>query len=468
MSATGAAPARLWEDRCPVAAELERAAPSPALAELVAGLEPTALGEEDLLEAIAACERMSSWLAAQQARFVNALADVARGSEVDLVPDQIAVRLATTRRAAQSTVELAASLRALPALAAALELGRVSPRKAQVLVRDTEHLPDQVAATLLDTVLPGAEDRTAPQLRRDLRAAELALDAGAADRRHRAARRDRCVWLTPGPDAMAWVHAFLPAADAVAVMTAVDAVADRHEPGEQRTVDQRRADALTALARRVLDTGTDPEGLPLTIRQHRRPHLEITVSRETLESAGWSVGRGGTLESIPSDRTGGGPAHLGGYGPVPWAAVAGLVGEARPTLLAVDPEGSPVAHAGPTDGYRPSAELVREVLERDRTCRFPGCGVPAARCDIDHIAPFDPDRPARWQTTAANLHALCRHHHRVKTFGGWSVSRDRRSGATLWRAPTGDVRIVGPEPLVPPDGRATGPPPPPPDEEPDA
>ncbi|HEY5853656.1 MAG TPA: DUF222 domain-containing protein, partial [Aldersonia sp.] len=39
--------------------------------------------------------------------------------------------------------------------------------------------------------------------------------------------------------------------------------------------------------------------------------------------------------------------------------------------------------------YRPNAETAALVRARDRHCRFPGCQMPAARCQLDHIVPFD-------------------------------------------------------------------------------
>jgi hypothetical protein len=42
--------------------------------------------------------------------------------------------------------------------------------------------------------------------------------------------------------------------------------------------------------------------------------------------------------------------------------------------------------------------------------------VPAARCDLDHTIPH-PDG----DTTADNLHCLCRRHHRIKHQTGWHV-----------------------------------------------
>ncbi|MFC9787782.1 hypothetical protein [Rhodococcus sp. NPDC127528] len=46
--------------------------------------------------------------------------------------------------------------------------------------------------------------------------------------------------------------------------------------------------------------------------------------------------------------------------------------------------------------------------------------MPADRCQIDHIVPFDHDRPrlGGW-TIATNLQCLCLLHHQLKTTGYW-------------------------------------------------
>ncbi len=447
MSVAAAEPAppsapRTWIERHPVAAELEARSASVELVSRLVELDPAAMDDETLVEGIAGWERVGAWVAGQQARWVAELGTRAmRGSDVDRLPDEVATRLAITRRAAEHKVELALGLQRHPRLAAALEEGSVSARKVEVLLHDTEHLPRSLADVVIARVLETADERTVPQLRADVRATELALDAEAAAARHAEARRERCVRMVPAPDAMAWIHALLPATDAATVMTALDGAAAAREPEDERTADQRRADALTAMARRVLDSGLDPDGEPLPMRQHRRPHLLVTVAGAPGGAGSGRAGDGGAGA--------GGVAHLAGYGPVPLAAVAHLLDEATQESVRVDEDGVPVVEAAGTDGYRPSAELARAVVDRDRTCRFPGCRVPAARCDIDHVEPFDPDRPARWQTVEQNLQALCRHHHRLKTHGGWCVSRDPVSGATLWRSPTGRVSIVSLEPVLP-------------------
>ena len=77
------------------------------------------------------------------------------------------------------------------------------------------------------------------------------------------------------------------------------------------------------------------------------------------------------------------------------------------------------------------------MIARDVTCTFPGCRTPARRCDLDHIKAFDHRRPGDAQTTYENLHSLCRHHHLLKTYAGWTVTRDPTTARTDWTAPTG-------------------------------
>ncbi|WP_197420439.1 HNH endonuclease signature motif containing protein, partial [Mycobacterium sp. NAZ190054] len=86
----------------------------------------------------------------------------------------------------------------------------------------------------------------------------------------------------------------------------------------------------------------------------------------------------------------------------------------------------------PEPQYRPSARLAAFVRARDLFCRFPGCTVPAERCDIDHVVPW-PYGP----THASNLNCKCRSHHLAKTFGdGW---RDEQlpDGTVIWTTPAG-------------------------------
>ncbi|GGO86299.1 hypothetical protein GCM10011584_08280 [Nocardioides phosphati] len=92
------------------------------------------------------------------------------------------------------------------------------------------------------------------------------------------------------------------------------------------------------------------------------------------------------------------------------------------------------------DRYEIPDRLRRQVIERDGHCVFPHCTRPAHRADIDHITPYDPGGPPG-QTSSDNLAALCRNHHRHKTFGGWSYTM-LEPGYYLWRTPHGHRVLV--------------------------
>src|SRR5690606_34777998 len=117
--------------------------------------------------------------------------------------------------------------------------------------------------------------------------------------RHADARRHRRVELVPAADAMAWLSAYLPADDALAVHTTLTALAGEAAPEDPRALDERRADALVDVCTRWLDAGTRPDGTTLATRQGRRPHLAVTASAATLLGL--------------SDE----PGELHGYGPIP-------------------------------------------------------------------------------------------------------------------------------------------------------
>ncbi|CAN7202797.1 DUF222 domain-containing protein [Mycolicibacterium frederiksbergense] len=88
--------------------------------------------------------------------------------------------------------------------------------------------------------------------------------------------------------------------------------------------------------------------------------------------------------------------------------------------------------------YRPSTALTAFVRMRAMTCSFPGCNRAAHRCDLDHLTPW----PAG-ATHPGNLGPLCRLHHLIKTFGGWTPTA-QPDGTTHWRAPTGHTYAKAP------------------------
>ena len=88
-------------------------------------------------------------------------------------------------------------------------------------------------------------------------------------------------------------------------------------------------------------------------------------------------------------------------------------------------------HAHAENGYRPSRKLQHLVRARSARCTAPGCGRPAARCDLDHTVPWDQGG----LTCQCDLAPLCRHHHKCKQTEGWQLDQPE-PGVLVWRTPS--------------------------------
>jgi hypothetical protein len=435
-----------------------------ALVDLLESVDVADLAEADLLGVVAGWQQVVDLATAAQAAAIAELAE-RRPLSSSFPVDDVACALSTTSHAAQALVGRARGLADHPVLADRLRAGALDPRKVDVLLDEVARLPLADADDVLRAALAGADGLTAPLLRRRVRRLVAAVDPEAAAKRAEKSRAERCVRVEPGGDAMAWFTAFLPADQAHGAFAAIDALArNARTAGDERTLDQRRADVFADVFDAILASGVTPDGTPLPTQQGAPVGLQLTLAATTLAG--------------DDDM----PGELAGYGPLPAAVARDLARRAerfRPILtddaghvLAVSDRTYPTAALGleggspPADpratradvkvpdastadvadrpiGYRPNASLRRLVVARDETCVFPGCRQPATSCDLDHAEPFDAARPAVDQTCAENLQPLCRHHHRSKTHHGWSVHRDPITGDTRTTSPTG-MTIVRP------------------------
>jgi hypothetical protein len=96
-------------------------------------------------------------------------------------------------------------------------------------------------------------------------------------------------------------------------------------------------------------------------------------------------------------------------------------------------------HARAEPGYRPSRELQHLVKVRNARCTAPGCGRPAALCDLDHTVPWDQGG----MTCECDLAPLCRHHHRCKQAEGWRLEQPE-PGVLIWHTPAGRTYATAP------------------------
>lgn len=137
--------------------------------------------------------------------------------------------------------------------------------------------------------------------------------------------------------------------------------------------------------------------------------------------------------------------ELTGYGPIPASLARALAADGEWRRLVTDPLTSSLLDYGRTTNVPPAA-LVDFIVARDGTCRLPRCHLPAYSCDLDHEVPWDEGG----STDPANVGALCRRHHRLKTHTSWKLVRHPDASVT-WTSPSGMVHTV-PPPTIPPDG----------------
>ena len=193
-------------------------------------------------------------------------------------------------------------------------------------------------------------------------------------------------------------------------MTAIDALARRVSCDDERTADQRRADAAVQLALNTLHGSTTGD-LP---REHGlRPSVQVTVALSTLLG----------LDDQPGE--------LDGSGPIPASVARRIAADQTGTWrrLITDDRGRLLDYGRST--YRPPEDLTDHIIARDRTCRFIGCNRQAKHCDLDHQQPWEQGG----ETSEQNLNTLCSRHHHAKHEARWMPERTP-DGSIRWTAPT--------------------------------
>ena len=188
------------------------------------------LDDDSLIGLIRAHDRQASQLAVRKLALIATLArrrpaDRTPAGEPgelpaelsEFVADEIAVALTLTRRGAENLLELALELDARPAIAAALEAGRIDLYKARILLEALAPLEPLHAAAVQAALLPAAGGLTSGQLRAELTQAILALDPDVMRKRREKAEKDARVELWTDPDGTATLAGRdLPPAEALA------------------------------------------------------------------------------------------------------------------------------------------------------------------------------------------------------------------------------------------------------------
>ncbi|OMB93776.1 HNH endonuclease signature motif containing protein [Mycobacterium colombiense] len=341
----------------------------------------------------------------------------------EAVAAEVAAALRIGQGLAGSRLRYARAMRErLPKVGAVFAAGDIGYLMFQTIVFRTDLITDRDVLAAVDAELAVNVARW-PSMTRGRLAAQVDKVVAKADadavRQRRKFVADREVWIADGVGGIAEIHGSLLTPDAHALDKRLDALAGTVCEHDPRSREQRRADALGALA-----CGAD--------------RLGCRCGRHNC-SAGQRPAPSPVLIHVIAER-----ATLDGMGAAPASEVNadGLIAPELVAELAVSAKLSPLVHPGDApaeSGYVPSKALADFVRCRDLTCRWPGCDRPAIDCDLDHTIPYaDGGR-----THASNLKCYCRTHHLVKTFWGW---RDQQlpDGTLILTSPAGHTYVTTP------------------------
>ena len=410
--------------------ELLRAIPGISTLTDLVGIDPSSLTPAARVDYLAALERQTSWLQALMQRAVVAVAGSQPsendGSGIffgvdDAQREDISTALRLSPNTAQMRIDVARTLvNFLPNTCSALATGEISPAHAAVIAKETaaairDGLSEASIFTIEERAIAHAEFHTPAQVANHVRTALARVSPEIFEDVVERARDSRRVSCYRESDGMSTIVAILPAQDAQMVMNALESFIrishDKEAKGEDgRSIDMKRADALTAIATASLTTSGE------SVTPHRRPiTVNVTIDLPTLL---------GLAEN---------PGQLAGYGAIPASVARALASDGKWKRFITDPHTGVLLDYG-RESYEPPQPLVDFLIARDRTCRFPGCRRSAALSDIDHAQSWE----SGGSTSSHNLGALCRRHHRLKTHGGWSVESSA-DGSCIWKSPLGKV-----------------------------
>jgi hypothetical protein len=395
----------------------------------------------------AACARRLAAIAELVRRRAQGPTDCAQWScdNWDSMAAEVAAALHVSHGVASGQMYMGVALRdRLPTVAAVFAEGMLSARLVAAIVWRTDLIKDEAALALADKTLAREAIGFGPL---SVAKAEQAIDAivdrydPAALRRTRAAERGREVVIDSarGADGTTNVWGTLYSTDAAVLDRRLTQMAHGVCGDDPRTIAQRRADALGALAAGAhrLACCCGNAACPTGVEVDQRA-TSVVVHVVADESA---LAAQAPAPAPDCDPPGDGVQRRGGRivsgGAVPAPLLAELIrggAKVAPVRLPAD--------AAAESGYRPSAALERFIRCRDLTCRFPGCDRPAELCDIDHTVPYP-----LGLTHPSNLKCVCRKHHLLKTFwtgiNGW---RDQQwpDGTVVWTAPSGQTYTTRP------------------------
>ncbi|WP_300591085.1 HNH endonuclease signature motif containing protein [Microbacterium sp.] len=416
----------------------------------------------ELTSILAAVQQADAALAAAEAARVRALAragelarELAAGKpsrvrEHDMALRSIAATIGVPARVSDRSMqrqigEATRLAERYPGTLEARGLGEITRQHVYAIQDAAADLPDEAVAAFEAEALERCRRDTVGRVKAELEILAQRMHPRSFVERHASAREDRRITVSPLPDGMSSLYMVAP----TPVIAGID---DRMNQMTNVILDVRNA-AKAAAGAPAGDGARIPADI-LATDTRTRAQIRADIAADILLTGSpfadpTVTGDGpGTLGAIRAkiqvvvpalsllkpegDENGHAePADLVGYSPID-AETARAIAEACDTWwerLVTHPVTGVVLH---TNGYQRSAAIDRHLRARDRHCRFPGCRLPAIRCEVDHTI----DHALGGKTDVCNLAHLCQRHHSMKQFAGWKV-RQLEGGILEWTSPVG-------------------------------
>lgn len=365
-------------------------------------------------------------------------------------------------RAATTEVRRAETLVAMPGMRDAATVGDVSVEHVDVIAKvaagASELVRDALASPEGQAELLGLARRMdAGSFARSATRWAAARDAAAHERGHQAQRAARFLRLADTDDGTR-ITGLLDRMAGHGLRLALETANPRPAVDDERTHEQRQADALDTIAERILALPDTTSGAAV------RPHVSFVMDAETwgqLRRA-YASGSGSCAATGSAGSPAIEPVTLEDGTPVPPSEVARALCDCELTRVVLDADSAPLDLGRTQRTY--TGVQRRAVIVRDRGCAWPTCGTPARWCEVHHIKWWDRDGG---ETSVEDGVLLCSfHHHEVHrmslaiTRAGPADAPEATAGnglsrvAYVFTAPDG--RRIAPAPGRPPDETVAG------------
>ncbi|MFZ4485573.1 MAG: DUF222 domain-containing protein [Candidatus Nanopelagicales bacterium] len=473
-------------------ADLAACSPTSSFMSELSLIDPSKLSGDDAITWLQAHERMSAWWASLQPPAIvraagpdryasklvigtDVLGDSAAGpvTIADAIREELAAALRLSPATAQARIDSARLLCGpLSATHAAQSAGSITASHVAIIVSAASRLSgiwQEDAASreaffrhcdhLQRRVLPVAIRSTLARTRRAAKRAVIAVDPADALRRRQQSLAGRDVYVIDDLDGVSTLIARMATEHAHACLSVINTLAARcawaglpampspeseagagtHAGAAGGNSFTQRQSALSAGEKRSLAIASlllngnpqDPPGDMESPNQVQAPfprpraHINLTIDLPTLLAL-----RDGAAELI-------------GAGALPADVARELLADATFRRVITDSATGELLDYGRRT-YAVPERLRQYIAARDQTCRFPGCGTAASRCEIDHAIPWS----RGGATDRGNLGALCTRHHQMKTHGGWQLTDSDHDGGCTWISPQGREYEHRPRPVL--------------------